>query len=80
MATLAKLTEILTEQLGVSPGDIVETSNLAADLGADSLDTVEICLAVEAEFSIDIPDEKMDDLLTVGQWVAYIDEKQQAAD
>ncbi len=79
MTTFEKLTEILTEQLGVNPGDIMEASSLAADLGADSLDTVEICLAVESEFSIDVPDEKLDDLLTVGKWVAYIDERQQAA-
>lgn len=80
MTTLEKLTEILTEQLGASPGDVVESSNLAADLGADSLDIVETCLAVEEEFSIDVPDEKLDELLTVGQWVAYIDATQQAAD
>lgn len=68
METLDKLKDILIEHLGVNPGDI-----------ADSLDTVEICLAVESEFSIDVPDEKLDDLLTVGKWVAYIDERQQAA-
>lgn len=79
MTTLEKLKDILNELLGVEPGDITETSNLAADLGAGSLDIVETRLAVEEEFDIEMPDEKLDDLLTVGQWVAYIDATQQAA-
>lgn len=73
MNTLDKFKDILTELVGVDAGDIEESSNLAADLGADSLDIVEIQMACEGEFGIEISDEEIERLNTVADWVELIE-------
>lgn len=75
MNILDKFKDILVEQLGVEPGDIAENSNLAADLGADSLDIVEITMAVEQEFDVQLDDEETEKLNTVADWAELIGEK-----
>lgn len=75
MNTLEKFKDILVEQLGVESGDIAEDSTLAADLGADSLDIVEIQMAVEEEFDVQLRDAEVEKLNTVADWVELIGEK-----
>lgn len=75
MNILDKFKDILVEQLGVEPGDIAENSNLAAGLGADSLDIVEITMAVEQEFDVQLDDEETEKLNTVADWAELIGEK-----
>ena len=71
--TEQKVKEILAKQLGVDQGKINENTNIATDLGADSLDLVEILMSLEEEFSISIPDEAIPTIKTVGDLVAFID-------
>lgn len=75
MNILEKFKDILVEQLNVEPGDIAENSTLAADLGADSLDIVEIAMAVEEEFEVQLSAEEVEKLNTVADWVELIGEK-----
>lgn len=70
--------KVISEQLGVLQGDIKPTSNLVDDLGADSLDTVELVMALEDEFVIDIPDEQVEKMTTVQSIVDYIGTAQTA--
>lgn len=65
---------ILSEQLEVKPDIITMDTNIADDLGADSLDVVEMLMAIEEEFNVDIPDEEIEGLRTVGSVVEYIQE------
>lgn len=67
-----KVKQILAEQLGVDASKITLQTNVAADLGADSLDLVEILMSLEDEFNISIPDEKIAEIKTVSQIVDYI--------
>lgn len=69
-----KLRTIIEAQLGVSPEQVTEDASFINDLGADSLDCVELIMAVESEFDIDIPDEESEKLSTVGAVVQYLDE------
>ena len=64
--------EILVEQLGVNEDDVELTSNLVDDLGADSLDTVELVMAFEEEFGCEIPDEAAEKILTVKDAIDYL--------
>ncbi|MGB3205114.1 MAG: acyl carrier protein [Crinalium sp.] len=73
--TFDKVKKIVAEQLEVEPNDIKPESNFANDLGADSLDTVELVMALEEEFDIEIPDEAAEQILTVQAVVDYINEK-----
>jgi len=66
MAVEDKVKSIIVEQLGVKPEEITPTASFIDDLGADSLDTVELVMALEEEFSIEIPDEDAEKLTTVG--------------
>lgn len=72
--TLETLTTILVENLGVDAGIITPESDIVDDLGADSLDTVEITMAIEDEFNIEIPDSDAETLKTVADIVKYLDE------
>ncbi len=73
--TFDKVKKIVAEQLEVEPNDIKPESNFADDLGADSLDTVELVMALEEEFDIEIPDEEAEKITTVQAVVDYINEK-----
>lgn len=72
---LEKMKQILAEQLDADIEKITMETNIADDLGADSLDVVEMLMAIEDEFDIEIPDDKVETLKTVGQVVEYIQEK-----
>lgn len=65
--------KIISEQLGIDEKDISLDSNLTNDLNADSLDAVEIIMAVEDEYSIEIPDEKIEDFATLQDLVEFIE-------
>ena len=68
----AKVKEIIVEQLGVDLREVVPGASFINDLGADSLDTVELVMAFEEEFGIEIPDEEAEKILSVGQAIEYI--------
>jgi len=72
-----KVKEIVVQQLGVSPDQVSEDAKFIEDLGADSLDQVELVMALEEEFGADIPDEEAEKLTTVGDAIKYIEEQQQ---
>ncbi len=71
-----RVKEIIVEQLGVDVGQVTEKAKFVEDLGADSLDTVELVMALEEEFSIEIPDEDAEKITSVGDAVTYINEHQ----
>ena len=75
MASMEKVTEIIVEQLGVKPEEVTPEASFVDDLGADSLDTVELVMAFEEEFGVEIPDEDAEKIQTVGDAVKYIEEK-----
>ena len=75
MGVAEKITEIIVEQLGVKPEEVVPEASFVDDLGADSLDTVELVMAFEEEFGAEIPDEDAEKIQTVGDAVKYIEEK-----
>ncbi len=75
MALVDKVKEIIVEQLGVDEKEVTENASFIDDLGADSLDTVELVMAFEEEFDIEIPDEDAEKLTTVGQAVQYLEKK-----
>ena len=68
----ARVKEIIVEQLGVAPEEVTNEASFINDLGADSLDTVELVMALEEEFDMEIPDEEAEKLQTVGQAIDYI--------
>ena len=76
MGVQEKITEIIVEQLGVKPEEVVPEASFVDDLGADSLDTVELVMAFEEEFGAEIPDEDAEKLQTVKDVVDYIESKQ----
>ena len=73
--TLNKVKEVVMDKLGVEESQITETAHFMDDLGADSLDTVELIMQLEEEFGIEIPDEDAEKITTVGAAVEYIDNK-----
>ena len=73
-----RVSEIIIEQLGVSRDDIASESSFTDDLGADSLDLVEMVMAMEEEFGVEIPEEDSEKLQTFGDAVAYLKEKLEA--
>ena len=76
---LSQVTKIVVEQLEVEESEVKAESNFVNDLGADSLDTVELVMALEEEFDIEIPDEAAEGITTVQQAVDYIKEKAPSA-
>ena len=70
-----KIKEIIIDKLGIDDAKITMDANFIDDLGADSLDTVELIMQFEEEFGIEIPDEEAETLLTVGKAVEYIANK-----
>jgi acyl carrier protein len=75
-AIFEKVRSIVAEQLSVEAEEVKAESNFQNDLGADSLDTVELVMALEEAFDIEIPDEAAEGITTVGDAVKYIQEKQ----
>tara|TARA_B100000029_G_scaffold439587_1_gene456227 strand:+ start:318 stop:551 length:234 start_codon:yes stop_codon:yes gene_type:complete len=73
--TLEKVTEIIIDKLDVDKSKITLEAKFIDDLGADSLDTVELIMQFEEEFEIEIPDEDAEKILSVGQAITYIDSK-----
>ncbi len=74
MNTIDKVKKIIAEQLCISTDDISDSANIIEDLGADSLDVVELLMTFEDEFKVSIPDEKLEELKTIPQIVKIIDE------
>ena len=72
---LEKMKEIISEQLSVDADTITENSNFKDDLAADSLDLFELVMALEDEYSVEIPAEDLQNLLTVGEVMNYLKEK-----
>lgn len=70
-----RLKEIITEQLGVSADDLKSNASFIEDLGADSLDIVELVMAMEHEFETEIPEEDAEKILTVGDAVKYLHQR-----
>jgi acyl carrier protein len=70
-----RVKKIIGEQLGVEEDEVTPEASFVEDLGADSLDTVELVMALEEEFGIEIPDEDAEKILTVGKALDYIKEK-----
>jgi acyl carrier protein len=70
-----KVKDIIAEELGVEREKLTEESSFIEDLGADSLDQVELVMALEKEFDIDIPDEEAEKLRTVGDAMKYLHDK-----
>ncbi len=70
-----KVKQIIVEQLGVDESEVTPTASFVDDLGADSLDTVELVMAFEEAFSIEIPDEEAEKIRTVKDAIAYIEKK-----
>lgn len=73
MSTFEQVKKIVVDQLGAEPDEVQMTSTFVDDLGADSLDIVELIMAFEEEFNIEIPDEKAEKIKTVEDVVKYID-------
>ncbi len=69
---MEKIKEMLVDQLGVDEEDIEENSEFASDLGADSLDLVELIMSMEEEFDLNIPDEDVENIVRVGDAVNYV--------
>ena len=76
--TAAKVKEIIINELGVDPEKVTPEASFVDDLGADSLDTVELVMAFEEEFTIDIPDEDAEQMRTVSEAVAYIEKHEKS--
>ena len=73
-ATDARVREIIINELGVEAEKVTDEASFVEDLGADSLDTVELVMAFEEEFGIDIPDEDAEQMRTVGDAIKYLNE------
>ena len=71
-----RVKEIIVEQLGVEEDEVLPAAKFIEDLGADSLDTVELVMAFEEEFDLEIPDEDAEKITTVGDAISYIKDNQ----
>lgn len=72
-----RVRDLVVEQLGVNPEQVTREASFIDDLGADSLDTVELVMAFEEEFGLEIPDEDAEKITTVGDAITYIEKKLQ---
>lgn len=70
-----KVKDIIVEQLGVNAEQVTPAASFIEDLGADSLDTVELVMAFEEEFNVEVPDDDAEKLQTVGDVIKYIEDK-----
>lgn len=70
-----RVKQIIVDQLGVDANEVTPQAKFIEDLGADSLDTVELVMAFEEEFDIEIPDEDAEKMMTVGQAIDYLKQK-----
>ncbi|OZI06714.1 acyl carrier protein [Siphonobacter sp. BAB-5385] len=70
----AKVKQIIVDKLGVEESEVTPEASFTNDLGADSLDTVELIMEFEKEFNVSIPDDQAETITTVGQAVAYLEE------
>ena len=75
MSTLERVKKVVVEQLDVNEEEVSPTASFVDDLGADSLDVVELVMGLEEEFDVEIPDEDAEKISTVEDAVSYIDEK-----
>lgn len=73
MSVEQRVKDLVVEQLGVNPEQVTAEASFIDDLGADSLDTVELVMAFEEEFGIEIPDEDAEQITTVGDAIRYIE-------
>ena len=75
---VGKVQDLISQSLGVSPDEIVPSASFIDDLGADSLDIVELVMLIEKEFDIEIPDEDAEKIQTIGDVVTYLQEHVEA--
>ena len=75
MALIDDIKEVVVEQLSVNPDEVKNDSKFVEDLGADSLDVVELVMALEEKFDIEIPDDEAEKIQTLNDVVAYIESK-----
>jgi acyl carrier protein len=80
MSVEAKVKEIIVENLGVDAEKVTPEASFVEDLGADSLDTVELVMAFEEEFDVEIPDEDAEKMRTVGEAITYLKNKAEKGD
>lgn len=71
----SKVKAIIVEKLGVDASEVTPEASFTNDLGADSLDTVELIMELEKEFNVSIPDEQAENITTVGQAISYLEEQ-----
>jgi acyl carrier protein len=76
MSVEDRVKKIVIDQLGVEENQVTKEAKFIEDLGADSLDTVELVMALEEEFKLEIPDDEAEKLTTVGQAIDYIEKQQ----
>ena len=74
----AKVKSIIVDKLGVDDSEVVPAASFTNDLGADSLDTVELIMEFEKEFNVNIPDEQAEKIATVGDAITYLESKVEA--
>jgi acyl carrier protein len=80
MALDVEVKKIIVEQLGVDEAEVTPEASFIDDLGADSLDTVELIMALEEKFGVEVPDEEAEKLTTVGEAIAYLEKRLEGKD
>jgi acyl carrier protein len=78
VTTFDRVKKVVVDQLDVNPDEVTQEASFVDDLGADSLDVVELVMGLEEEFDLEIPDEDAEKITNVGAAVTYIDEKSKA--